>query len=805
MNPPTDSVPELLAPAGNEEALRAAAGAGADAVYLGIDRLNARRGADNFTLETLADACRFAHVRGVLVYLTVNVIVLPDELAGALELVDTAWSLGVDAIIVQDLGLLRAVRESLPHVRMHASTQFNTHSSTTVRALAGRGVARVTLARETSLSEMAALVGAGRASGTEVESFVHGALCMGYSGQCLLSSMVGGRSANRGQCAQPCRLPFELLDERGAVIETPGAHLLSPKDLFGIELLPRLIGTGVRALKIEGRMKSAEYVALVTGVYRAALDRAAEQGEDFSVRDGELDVLNEAFSRGFTSAYMTHERGNAMMSYSRPNNRGVPLGRVIAFDQGKATIALDTPVDSEDTIEVWTSRGRFAQKMGALTFDGATHRSAPSKAKVTISAEQPVGKGDRVFRVRNAALISAAQRVFAAGQPGAGAGLALSVKLVAGEPLSVTVTDEQGRTGAAEGPIVEAARTRPVSTDDVIEHVGRLGATAYHADSWDISLSPDVGIGFSALHKVRRDAIEVYEDAVLAPWAGRERFEPTLPYLARPYRELAPAPRLVAAVSTIASARAVIQAGCESAYVPAWELDGEALPPGVVPYLPRIAHDREQSVHLDSVRGASRVLVGTLGQLDEVASLGVEAETHWSLNAANAHAVAELADMGAAFVWLSPELSSRQIKAIASESVVPVGVAVSGRQELMVTEHCILMAEGLCKQGCATCSRRSKARYLRDRKDYELPVITDPTGRSHVYNAVPLDLTAALPELLGCGVSALRLDLETVHANIAASWVARVRQALQDTLAGREPVTPEKGTVTSGHFFRGVQ
>lgn len=800
----TKQTPELLAPAGSADALRAAVGSGADAVYLGVDQLNARRSAENFTLETLPDACRFAHIRGARVYLTVNVIILPDELDVALDLVDTAWTAGVDAVIVQDLGLLRSVRETLPHVRVHASTQLDVHSSRTVEVLARRGVSRVTLARETSLPQIAALASAGEAAGVEVESFVHGALCICYSGQCLLSSMVGGRSANRGQCAQPCRLPYELLDDRGAVIETPGVHLLSPKDLAGIELLPRLIDSGIAALKIEGRMKSAEYVALVTGVYRTALDRAAEQGDEFAARDGELAVLNEAFSRGFTTAYLTHERGNNMMSYSRPNNRGVPVGRVLSYEDGRAALALDEPLDSEDTIEVWTSRGRFAQKVGPFKHEGKTLRVAPAKAKVTIATEKPAGKGDRVFRVRNAALSSAAHRMYTGAESGEGIGLIFSVTLLVGEPVVVTVVDGQGRSGSATGPVAEPARTRPVSMEDVVEHVGRLGGTPYHADSWDVSLSPGAGIGFSALHRVRREAIEAYESSLLTPWAGRERQSPPLPYLARPYRELEPAPRLVASVSTVAAARSVIQAGCESAYVPVWALDGEPLPRGVVPYLPRVAHDREARAYLDKVKDSPRVLAGTLGLLDEATELGLEAEAHWSLNAVNAHAVAELADLGASFVWLSPELSSRQIKAVASQSVIPIGVAVSGRQELMVTEHCVLMAEGLCKQGCDTCSRRSKPRYLRDRKGYELPVVTDPTGRSHVYNAVPLDLTAALPELLECGVSALRLDLETVPANTAASWVARVRQALQDTLAGRTPVTPEKGSVTSGHFYRGV-
>lgn len=798
-------LPELLAPAGSNDALHAGVSGGADAIYLGIDSFNARRNAENFTLDSLSGACDYAHLRGVRVYLTLNVVILPEEMEEVLAVVDSAWVAGVDAVIVQDLGLVRVLREKLPHVRIHGSTQINTHGSSTVRVLAARGVARVTLAREVSLPEIAALVGVGRTHDIEVETFVHGALCVSYSGQCLFSSMVGGRSANRGQCAQPCRLPYELIDNRGNVIETPGVHLLSPKDLAGITELPDLVKVGVAALKVEGRMKSAEYVALVTGVYRSALDRVAEQGDDFAVREGELAVLNEAFSRGFSSAYLRHERGNAMMSYTRPNNRGVPVGRITSFSDGQAVIALDVPLDSEDTIEVWTSRGRFAQTVGGLVIDGKKVRTAPAKTKVTVVVEKPVGQGDRVFRVRNAALSAAAKRTFASGSHGGEIGLTISVHMVIGEPLSITVSDSSGRTGSATGPIVEAARTRPVGADDVAEHVGRLGGTAFHAQTWEIELSPDAGIGFSVLHHIRRDAIAAYEAVVLESWAGRQTFEPSLPYLARPYRHSAPAPRLVAAVSSVSAARACIQAGCESAYVPAWALGDQPLSAGVIPYLPRVAHDREAARYLEATAQAPLVLAGTLGLIDEARTAGRDVEAHWSLNAANAFAVAELADVGASFVWLSPELSSRQVQSIATEAVVPVGVAISGRQELMVTEHCVLMAEGLCKQGCEACTRRSHPRYLRDRKGYELPVVTDPMGRSHLYNAVPLDLTSALPELLATGVSALRLDLETVPGSIAASWVARVREAMRDTLAGRPPVTPEKGTVTSGHFFRGVK
>ncbi len=265
-------------------------------------------------------------------------------------------------------------------------------------------------------------------------------------------------------------------------------------------------------------MKSAEYVALVTGVYRAALDRAVEAPEAYQVRDGELAVLGESFSRGFSEAYLVGERGNDMMSYQRPNNRGVPVGRVAATASGRATLTLDAPLDSRDTIEFWTSAGRFAQPAGLLEYSGAQHPAAPAGIKATVGVEHSVTTGDRVFRVRNAALSDAAARSYAKDAEG-GAPLAFEVRLVAGQPLAISVSDELGRTGEASGDVVERARTKSVNAEEVAEHVGRLGGTPYRVGDWDLTLSPDVGIGFSALHRARREAIADYERAVLEPWA----------------------------------------------------------------------------------------------------------------------------------------------------------------------------------------------------------------------------------------------------------------------------------------------
>lgn len=778
--------------------LRAAVAAGADAVYLGLDELNARRGAENFTRETIGEACRFAHLHGVLIYLTANVVILPDEMATAVEMIDAAWAAGVDAVIVQDLGLLSVLRTALPHVRVHASTQLNTHSSSSVRALADVGVTRVTLAREVDLEEIEVLVAAGREVGVEIESFVHGALCICYSGQCLLSSMVGGRSANRGLCAQPCRLPYELVDEAARSLGDVGAHLLSPKDLAGITVLPQFVQSGVASLKIEGRMKSPEYVALVTGVYRAALDRASAAPEAYEVRDGELSVLSEAFSRGFTEGYLIGERGNAMMSYRRPNNRGVPVGRIAASRGGRATIDLDVPIESEDTLEFWTSRGRFAQAAGALEMDGRNAPSAPAGSRVDVSVENPVSAGDRVFRVRNAALAQAARRLFEP-QYGPDIALAFTIEATVGGPFAVTVSDETGRSARAEGDRVEPARTRAVTADELIEHVGRLGNTPYAAASWDVELSPGVGISFSSVHRTRREALAAYEETVLDPWSGRVTTRPTLPQLERRTSASKP-PRLVADTSSLETAIACLAAGADEAHVPAFELVDQEVPVGVVPVLPRVMHDRESARLLDVARGAGRGVAATLGALSDLSTDAVAVQAHWSLNAVNPYALQELARLGAEFVWLSPELSITQLSALSTRTPVGLGTAISGRQELMVTEHCVLMAEGECSGRCDACRRRRGTRMLLDRKGYKFPVVTDARGRTHLYNSIAFDAVRALPEIVGAGMSALRIDVHTLDATSAVQEVARVRRALQ----GHE-VEERRSATTTGHLFRGVR
>ncbi|MBN2405725.1 MAG: U32 family peptidase [Coriobacteriia bacterium] len=801
----TIETPELLAPAGSPAALIAAVNGGADAVYLGMGELNARRGAENFTLETLAEGARFAHLRGARVYLTANIVVLPDEMRRAVDLIDGAWAAGVDAVIVQDLGLLRVLRSVLPHVRIHASTQIDAHNAASVRTLAELGCSRVTLARELSVAEIGRIA---RSVDVEVESFVHGSLCYCYSGQCLMSSVIGGRSANRGLCAQPCRMPYSLVRDASEVVEVDGRYLLSPRDLAGIGQLPALIRSGASALKIEGRMKAPEYVSVVVGVYRAALDRAAADPDGYQVLDAETQLLEEAFNRGFSEAYLAGISDGRMMNTSRPNNRGVLIGRISAVNGGVAEVALDRALDAADTIEFWTGKGRFAQRAGELRVRDVTVSRAGASERVSILLEGAAGPGDRVFRVANATMLEAARATFE-GRDALeyrATAVRFEVRMHIGEPLTVTASGG-GFQSQAVGPVVEPARTRAVSAEDVSEHVGRVGGSGYFVSECDVDLEQGAGIGFSVLHSLRREVLESLDGLRLARWQDRQRHEPVVVAVQGLDATRRPPVELVACVTDPQLASACLAAGADRVLVRVTpEDDASAVPSGTSALLPRIAHEEEMDTLVSFASPGLPLAAGNLGVLAETIGSDADVSADWPLNIVNPWAAQTVCDIGASSLWASHELTASQLTALAVGSPVPVGAVVYGRVELMVAERCVLQNAGGCTRRCVTCEHRQRTWLLRDEKGYEFPVLTDATGRSHIYNAVTLDLSRALPDVLATGVTSLRLDFSVEDAQEHVRVVSAYRAALNAAVAGETPpVDPVVSPATSGHFFRGVR
>ena len=342
--------PELLAPAGGLDQMLAAIAAGADAIYAGLGGFNARVSAHGFTDDEFARGCAVAHAHDVRVYVTLNVFVFDDELSDAVVLGAHALELGADALIVADAGLACALRAAIPGVEIHLSTQAGAHSEGAVRLAADElGVERVTTARELTVDEIAALC----ATGVPIEVFCHGAICIGYSGACEFSALRRGRSAMRGDCTQPCRLAYDLVDEAGqSVVAVEGDRLLCPRDYLGIAHLPELVDAGVASLKIEGRMKNPDYVFNVVRVWRRALDMLRDGAWDPDAVEELERELGRSFNRGFTDAYLRGRSGAELMSFERAINQGVRVGRLVAVGHEEVTVELDVAVAAGDTLEI---------------------------------------------------------------------------------------------------------------------------------------------------------------------------------------------------------------------------------------------------------------------------------------------------------------------------------------------------------------------------------------------------------------------------------------------------------------------
>lgn len=398
------ALPELLAPAGGLDQMLAAIAAGADAIYAGLGGFNARVSAHGFTDDEFARGCAVAHAHGVRVYVTLNVFVFDDELSDAVALGAHALELGADALIVADAGLACALRAAIPGVEIHLSTQAGAHSEGAVRLAADElGVERVTTARELTVDEIAALC----ATGVPIEVFCHGAICIGYSGACEFSALRRGRSAMRGDCTQPCRLAYDLVDEAGqSVVAVEGDRLLCPRDYLGIAHLPELVDAGVASLKIEGRMKNPDYVFNVVRVWRRALDMLCDGAWDPGAVEELERELGRSFNRGFTDAYLRGRSGAELMSFERAINQGVRVGRLVAVGHEEVTVELDAAVAAGDTLEIRFYPGVDARPDVPKRWPQVPCPvDAAAGKRVVVHCKRKVDTGCEVYLIRSAGVL----------------------------------------------------------------------------------------------------------------------------------------------------------------------------------------------------------------------------------------------------------------------------------------------------------------------------------------------------------------------------------------------------------------
>ncbi|OPY63165.1 MAG: putative protease YhbU precursor [Pelotomaculum sp. PtaU1.Bin065] len=838
--------PELLAPAGAWESLVAAVENGADAVYLGGKSYNARESAGNFDDDELIKAVEFAHVRGVKVYVAVNTLLADHELTGAAQFLHFLQRAGADAVIVQDAGLIRLARRVIPELPLHASTQMTVHNLPAARLLKEKGISRIVLARELSLENIKEITGWG---GVEVESFVHGALCICYSGQCLLSSLIGGRSGNRGRCAQPCRLSYVLVDEKNRPVAEPdaaGEHLLSPRDLNMSRHLPDLLNAGITSLKIEGRMKRPEYVATVVRIYRKLLDRAAE-GAGYEVTPEEAGELAQIFNRDFTTGYFYGRPGRDLMSYKRPNNRGVRLGRIKGFDrkQKMAELSLEKPLRLGDGVEVWvTEGGRAAGEVRRIVKDGKSVERAAAGDIVYLDIPGRVFPGDRVFKTHDADLIERARATFASPKEQKKIPLIFEVFARLNEPLLIRVTDQGGLTGVAEtkSPCQRALK-RPLTRAYLANQLGRLGNTPFAMTDLRCELAEPVIVPVAEINEARRRALAVLEKRRMT--AARQEpvsdqdFRRRLSAAFFHEKMAKPAtvglPELAVAVTDLASLAAAVEAGAGIVYFggeqyrskepvtpeviqPAGELCGKA---GVRFILssPRILQDKELAWFCRLLEKVDATLLdgvqaGNLGLITKVGKItGKPVYADFSLNVFNREAAIFLMETGVARVTLSPELTMEQIRRLAPALPVPAEVIVHGALPLMVSEHCVAGSLLGCGNNCAgPCAGRHWG--LRDRKGIVFPFEMDQFCRMQLFNSRDLCIIEDIGLLAGTGVTVLRIEARREGAEYVRDVVRAYRlamsklpEALEDGVESRAKealVKYSPGGFTRGHYYRGV-
>jgi U32 family peptidase len=822
-------LPEILAPAGSLDAVRAALANGADAVYLGAERFNARDEGAQLTLDELAEACRLAHGRGARIYLTLNTLVKPRELADALTLLGDAIDRGVDAAIVQDLGLVRLIQEVYSGFELHGSTQMTVHDVSGARVMESLGIPRVVLARENTLEDIEAIREAVPA--LELEAFIHGALCIAYSGQCFMSGMISERSANRGSCAQSCRKDYTLTDTRsGATLDA--GFVISARDLAAAEHLEDLARLGVSCLKIEGRKKKPEYVAIVTRTYREFLDRV-KRGETVAPTPAETEPLVQIYSRGFTGGMMGGRAGKSYVTRDQPDNRGVHLGTVVGRERGELIIDVSQPVEPGDGLGFESASARAGTPLGFAVREVRTVARHGSRVRQAIQTREQIPAGWSVYRTSHAALLDRARATFADAGSTAERKTRVDVRAFGGAGGLLRAIFSAGDDSVTVRSTTQLAPARQRALDEAQLRLqwGRLGETRFALGSVDLSgLSPGLFLPVSELNQMRHEATEALEN--YQGWAKGARLAERQARIDAAVVDVKPVPRspevdaarLVASVYRVEDARAAAAAGATEIVLDPFlrhpvpplsrvrALADELRTAGVTFRLrtPTIVRPDERHALEKWLDWDTPFLSGHLGLVAEMAQRGRDVVADYAVNCFNQHTAAELFRLGAARIVASIELTTHEI----AEMVAPwrgagFDTVVYGRPEGMTIEHCVLSAAfdrvvTTCRD---LCVKLHPVVHVTDPAGYAFPVATDAACRNRLLHSRPLEGSEFMGRLWTSGVRGYHL-LFNVPDEPIADLVAAYRKIVTDVTDARISSEALRGIVgdafTRGHFARAV-
>ena len=796
---------ELLAPVGSFDSLKAAVQNGANAVYLGGKDFSARASANNFDRDELTEAVKYAHIRGVRVFVTTNTLIKQNEIEDFVEYAKFLYDIDVDALIMQDIGVAMLIHELLPDFELHASTQMVAHSLEDVKYLESIGFKRVVLARELNVDEIKHICDN---TDVDIEVFVHGALCVCYSGGCLMSSMIGNRSGNRGRCAQPCRQKYKLIDiSTGEEIHNKGDYLLSTRDLNTIEDVDKIIESGVLSLKIEGRMKKPEYVATVINSYRQAIDDYV-QNKKVKISTDTMEDLYTIFNRKFTKGLILGEVGSEVMNSNIPNNQGLYIGKVVDYNKKakRLKIKLEGTLKKGDGINL--GGGTIGRIIKGKEICKVGHKGET----IEIDFIGEARKNQIVYKTSDTELIDKAQKTYTQDKELIKNPIDAEIIIKLDQYPQLTLGDKDGNFVTVKGDkLVEKALKVALSEDKIQTQMKKLGNTPYEIDNLIINLDEGVSMPISLINQMRRDAIDLLDQARI-PVKGRAYKQSKISYNPKKQNKHYE-PKIRVKINNLDALKAVVGLNVDKIYYEDLKTLDQAIEIAkekIIYSAPRIVRNKEYN-SLEKFKQYSKdnVQISSLGEVKfyKENSEDVTFNVDYYLNPFNSETINHYKKEGAKTICISQELNINEIKETTKYTDLEIETLAYGYIPMMISEYCPM---GVLTRNCKKdkrCTACNESKYaLRDFKGEEYRISQGLFCRSTIYNSRPNCLINELEELLDAGVSVFRLDF--THED--ATLVARITQAFIDALdnnftAGAEvlDIFDELDT-TLGHLYKGI-
>lgn len=812
---------ELLAPVGDWNCLKAAVQNGADAVYFGVEQFNARMYAANFNVEDMKQVIDYCKLRNVKTNLTLNTLLENYEFDNAVDLAKEAYKAGVDAIIVQDLGLAKYLIDNIPGLPIHASTQMTVHNLQGVLKLEKLGFDRVVLSRELSCEEIEYIC---KNCKVEIETFIHGALCICYSGQCLFSSVVGGRSGNRGKCAGPCRLPYELISENAETHERKSidkGYLLSTKDLCGIAYLPRLIQAGVKCFKIEGRMKSPEYVATVTRIYRKYIDMVLNN-DDFIIDEKDINDLMQVFNRGgFSDGHLDSKHNRNLIFPEKPSNMGIYLGTIKKYNSNKGHITLQLEEDLElgDSISVSNEASKYL--VSELMIKNVNQKKVSANTEVTIGRMKGnIKVGDKVYRISSKALSDFAKASYDNCE-NKKIPLNCTVTIKKNTPISMEISTNKNTcynelyssiyVKEISNMIPIDALKTPISVERVVKQISKTTNTPFSFENITVLLDDGLYVpSISTLNELRRTALEKVEQEILS------RAKRTLLDLSKKSKES------ITYTPNVKNPEISVlfrQLDLDFDYT---KLDKEKITNIYVSlelfiskkyskiisyfsdnynlyiYVPSIIKTNYKNIALSTIEQAVMIynikgfIVSNIGDFELLKKYSKDYEFigNYTLNVFNNNTMEEYRKLGLSRITLSRELNQELIKEMLANANLNTEMIVYGNLPLMASSYCFLGKTNKCYPNCGTNCKKNNKYYLKDRLGFNFRVVPNS-----------IETVTLICNSKTLSVSTKDLPVNFVRLDILDESINEINEAV-DKAYNREKL--EGLQYTNGNLYREV-